>query len=65
MLTVLEQAITTLLAGMLTAELGQQARREAHLLIGSLASFGLTEASRLSREIELIFRARVKAVWIA
>jgi len=58
--TVLEQAITALLAGTLTEELGQQAHREAHLLIGSLASFGLTEASRLSREIEQIFRAGVR-----
>ncbi len=58
--TVLEQAIKTLLAGTLTEELGQQALREAHLLIGSLASFGFTEASRLSREIEQIFRAGVK-----
>jgi len=30
------------------------------LLIGSLASFGFTEASRLSREIEQIFGAGVK-----
>lgn len=58
--TVLEQAIKTLVAGTLTDELGQQASREAHLLIGSLASFGFTEASRLSREIEQIFRAGVK-----
>ena len=59
--TVLEKAIETLrIAGVLTEELGEQARREAHLLIGSLASFGFTEASRLSREIEQIFRAGVK-----
>lgn len=58
--TVLEQAIKTLVAGTLTAELEQQALREAHLLIGSLASFGFAEASRLSREIEQIFRAGVK-----
>ena len=58
--TVLEQAIKAVLAGTATAELGQQAQREAHLLIGSLASFGLAEASRLSREIEQIFRAGVE-----
>ena len=58
--TVLEQAITTLLVGTLTAELGQQAQREAHLLIGSLGSFGFAEASRLSREIEQIFRDGIK-----
>ena len=58
---VLEQAVTTLLAGMLTEELGQQAVRSAHLLIGSLASFGFAEASRLCREIEQIFGAGVKS----
>jgi len=58
--TVLEQAITALVAGTLTEEMGQQVRGEAHLLIGSLASFGLAEASRLSREIEQTFRAGVK-----
>lgn len=58
--TVLEQAIAALLTDTLTAELGKQAQQTAHLLIGSLASFGLAEASRLSREIELIFRARDK-----
>ncbi len=58
--TVLEQAIKALLVGTATAEMGQQAQREAHLLIGSLASFGLAEASRLSREIEQIFRAGVE-----
>ena len=37
-----------------------RADRESHLLIGSLGSFGFTEASRLSREIEQIFRAEVE-----
>ncbi len=58
--TVLEQAIKALVAGTITAELGQ-AKAEAHLLIGSLASFGFTEASRLSGEIEQIFQAGVEA----
>jgi len=53
--TVLEEAIKALVAGTLTQEVGQQVQREAHLLIGSLASFGFAEASRLSREIEQIF----------
>ena len=57
--TVLEEAIKALVAGTLTQEVGQQVQREAHLLIGSLASFGFAEASRLSREIEQIFRAEV------
>lgn len=55
--TVLEQAIKALVAGTLT-ELGQ-AKAEAHLLVGSLASFGFAEASSLSRKIEQIFRAGV------
>ena len=55
--TVLEQAITTQIAGKLTEELRQQAQQEAHLLIGSLASFGFVEAERLCREIEQVFRA--------
>ena len=58
--TVLEQAITTLVAGTLSEELGQQAQQEAHLLIGSLASFGFAEASHLCREIEQIFWAGIK-----
>lgn len=58
--TVLEQYITALLAGTATEKLGQQAEASAHVLIGSLASFGFIEASRLSREIEQIFRAGVK-----
>lgn len=56
----LEQAIATLHQGKLTPELGQQARGEAHLLIGSLASFGFTEASKICRQIEQIFRAGVE-----
>ncbi|MBW4477829.1 MAG: response regulator [Tolypothrix brevis GSE-NOS-MK-07-07A] len=59
-ITILEQNIMLLLAGTLTEEQGQQAQESAHLLIGSLGSFGFTEASRLSREIEQIFRDGVK-----
>jgi len=59
-ITTLEQAIATLDRGRLTPELGQQARGEAHLLIGALASFGFTEASQICREIEQIFRAGVE-----
>ncbi|MBD2773462.1 response regulator [Iningainema tapete] len=58
--SVLENAITTLGAGKLTEELRQKAQQEAHLLIGSLASFGFAEASRLARAIEQIFGAGVK-----
>jgi DNA-binding response OmpR family regulator/HPt (histidine-containing phosphotransfer) domain-containing protein len=55
-ITVLEQAITNLVADTLTKELEQQAKQEAHLLIGSLASFGFAKASLLCRKIEEIFR---------
>ncbi|MGL5925605.1 response regulator [Chroococcidiopsis sp.] len=57
----LEQAIATLEQGKLTPELGQQARAEAHLLIGSLASFSKTKASQICRQIEQIFRAGVES----
>ncbi|BDA71037.1 multi-component transcriptional regulator, winged helix family [Calothrix sp. PCC 7716] len=55
-ITSLEQSITALLVGTQTEEVAQQAIAQAHMLIGSLASFGFTEASCLSREIEKIFR---------
>lgn len=58
--TSLEQNITALLVGRQTEEFAQQAQAEAHMLIGSLASFGFTEASGLSREIEKIFRAGIQ-----
>lgn len=48
----LEQAVKTLLNGNFTEELQKQALRDAHTLVGSLGSFGLSEASRLSRTIE-------------
>ncbi|MEG3849844.1 response regulator [Microcoleus sp. herbarium19] len=49
---VLEQAKTALMAGNLTAELQQDAKREAHKLAGSLASFGYPEGSKLGRTAE-------------
>lgn len=58
--TNLEQNITALLVGTQTEEVAQQAIAQAHMLIGSLASFGFTEASSLSREIEKIFRAGIQ-----
>lgn len=56
-ITVLESAIKAIVADTLTPEEGQQAKAEAHLLVGSLGSFGFAEASRLCREIEQIFRS--------
>lgn len=55
-LTIIEQAITALKAGTLTKEIQHQAEREAHTLIGSLGSFGLSEASRIARQIQQIFK---------
>jgi chemotaxis protein histidine kinase CheA len=49
--------VIALLEGTLTEELRHQAIVEAHTLVGSLGSFGFTEASRLSRELEHIFKA--------
>jgi HPt (histidine-containing phosphotransfer) domain-containing protein len=56
----LEQAEKALRAGTLSDALRQQATCEAHTLVGSLGSFGLAEASRLSREIEQTFQAEVR-----
>lgn len=56
-ITTLEQAVTALQKGKLTEDLKQQALREAHTLAGSLGSFGLSEASQLSREIEQALQA--------
>jgi DNA-binding response OmpR family regulator len=52
--------MTALLDGRLSEDLRQQAVREAHTLVGSLGSFGLIEASRLSREIEQTFQASTR-----
>jgi len=56
-ITTLEQAVTALQKGKLTEDLKQQALREAHTLAGSLGSFGFSEASHLSREIEQALQA--------
>ncbi|MBE9228451.1 response regulator [Phormidium sp. LEGE 05292] len=54
--TIIDRAVTALKAGKLTRELQQQAEREAHTLIGSLGSFGLEEASQISRQIQQILK---------
>jgi DNA-binding response OmpR family regulator len=56
-ITILEQTVTALAEGRLTEELQQQGVREAHTLIGSLGSFGLAAAARLSRAIEQRLKA--------
>ena len=55
-INILEQAVTALLSDTLSEELRQQAQMQAHTLLGSLGSFGLMDASRLSREIEQTFQ---------
>lgn len=49
---VLQQAQAALQTGELKTDLQQAARREAHKLAGSLASFGYPEGSKLARSIE-------------
>jgi diguanylate cyclase (GGDEF)-like protein len=53
---VIQQAVTALQSGTLTPEQQHQAEREAHTLIGSLGSFGLDEASHISRQIQQILK---------
>jgi len=55
-LSVIQQAVTALQSDTLTPEQQHQAEREAHTLVGSLGSFGLDAASRLSRQIQQILK---------
>lgn len=55
-LCIIQQAATALQSGKLTAAKKHRAEREAHTLIGSLGSFGLHEASRLSRQIQQLLK---------
>jgi two-component system alkaline phosphatase synthesis response regulator PhoP len=48
----LEQALVALAAGCLDDELRLVAKREAHKLVGSLGTFGLTRGTDLAREVE-------------
>lgn len=54
---VIENAIVALLEGHLSAQVTDDARREAHTLGGSVALFGFSRASSLAREIETAFRS--------
>jgi len=56
-LGVLEQAVTALLAGTLSAELRRQAEGDAHKLTGSVGMFGFAAGSRLARTIEEMLEA--------
>lgn len=55
-LQIIQSTITALQMGRLTPEQQHQAEREAHTMIGSLGSFGLDEASFLSRQIQQILK---------
>lgn len=50
--TLLEEAVVSLLGREFYAEQRREAEREAHKLAGSLGSFGLAEGSRLAKQIE-------------
>ena len=57
-LALIQNAITALQQGTLTEKQQQEAAQEAHTLIGSLGSFGLDEASKISRHIQQILKQR-------
>lgn len=50
--TVLDRAATAAAAGILTDQLRDAARREAHTLAGSVAIFGFLNASRIAHDLE-------------
>lgn len=55
-LSTVQQAVVALQNQTLIPEQQQIAEREAHTLVGSLGSFGLDEASRISRQIQQILK---------
>lgn len=52
-----EQAIAQIDRGTIDIEIQQQAKLEAHRLIGSLGTFGLPQGSEVAREMEKLFQA--------
>ncbi len=52
----LEDAVIAVLEGRLDDELREDARRHAHKVAGAGGTFGFPEASRLARELELVFQ---------
>lgn len=58
-ITVLEQAVNTLLENNKSEELTEKAQQVAHQFAGSLGIFGFYEGSYLAREIEQIFKSGV------
>lgn len=55
-LSIIQQAVVALQSQTLTLEQQQLAEQEAHTLAGSLGSFGLDQASQLSRQIQQILQ---------
>lgn len=55
-LSAIQQAVAALQSQPLTPEQQQQAAQDAHTLVGSLGSFGLEEASQISRQIQQILK---------
>lgn len=51
-----EQAIAQISSGILDSEMQQQAKLEAHRLIGSLGTFGLPQGSEVAREMEKLLQ---------
>ncbi|MEG4507780.1 response regulator [Microcoleus sp. F6_B4] len=55
---IFERAIDQLKSGTLESELRQEAQAQAHKLVGSLGTLGLTKGSELARQIEHLFKAQ-------
>lgn len=55
-IALLEQATTDLVKGTPDPELWQQAKVEAHRLIGALGSYGLIDGSQVARQIEALLQ---------
>jgi len=55
-LVIIQQALTAIQNGTITATQKYQAEREAHTLIGSLGCFGLDQASQISRQIQQLLK---------
>ena len=58
--TILEDAVADVLAGELSVQEREVARREAHRLAGSLGAFGVASGSVLARDLEQAFGGSVE-----
>jgi DNA-binding response OmpR family regulator len=59
-LAIFEQAIAQLITQSLAPDLQQQARAEAHRLVGSLGSFGVMTGSTIARQIEQLLQTELQ-----